>query len=62
MTLEQFLDTFNIKPQRIPAYPKLIVIHDNIAEPARSELFHLDDYRVSSVSAGSIYLLPKREL
>jgi hypothetical protein len=59
MTLSYWLGQSNESPiQNGNRYP-FVVIPDNPLNPLRSQLWELEDYRVTSVAGGAIWLMPK---
>jgi hypothetical protein len=58
LTLEEWASRYNRFIERAYCKPAMIV-HDDRFDESRRELFHLSDYLVSSVCAGTIYLIPR---
>lgn len=60
MTLREWADTNNVNPRVFdkPGYDRLMTVIDR-SYPNRADLWHLDDYVVTSVQAGTIWLAPR---
>ena len=58
MTLEDWCLSTSVFPHPTPG-SRLVSVFCDILDPCRRDLWNLSDYRVSSVSGVSVYLIPK---
>lgn len=58
MTLEEWSLKTNIFPQKLTK-SRCVYVWCDLLEPIRKELWHLSDYRVSTATGLTVYLMPK---